>query len=87
MPTISRTGTAVVTSATASTIVGLITTPIVGPFETQSVELCSEILPFRIGQLRLIDAFDPGPELPLFSPDSRTKVIAAKGHDPLSAVR
>jgi hypothetical protein len=87
MPTISRTGTAVVASATASTIVGLITAPIAGPFETQSVELCSEILPFRIGQLRLIDAFDSSPELPLFPTDSRAKVIAAKGHVPLSAVR
>jgi hypothetical protein len=33
----------------ASTLAGLITAPIVGPFETQSVELRPEILPFRFG--------------------------------------
>jgi hypothetical protein len=53
MPTISRTGTIVVTATTAPLIIA--------PFETESVELGSQILPFCFRQLRLIDAFNSGP--------------------------
>jgi hypothetical protein len=61
MPAISRTGTAVVTSATTPTIVSLITASIAGSFEAKSVELCSQILSLGFRQLRLIDALDLGP--------------------------
>jgi hypothetical protein len=87
MPAIPGARAAVVTSTSPATIVTSISPTAVGPFETQPVELRSEILPFLISQLRLVDTFDSGSDLALFSPNPRAEVIAAKDDVPFRAIR
>jgi hypothetical protein len=71
----------------AATTIGPIATTIVAAFKAKSVELGSEILPFWFRQLRLINTFNPGPQLPFFPSDPRTKVVITKGDISLCPVR
>ena len=71
----------------AATTIGPIATTLVAAFKTESVELGSEILPFCFRQLRLVDAFNPGPQLPFFPANPRTNVVTTKGDISLCPVR
>jgi hypothetical protein len=87
MPAIPRAGTAVITSTSSASNVGLIAATIIHPIQAKSIELRAKALPFGFRQLRLIDTFNPGPQLSFFPSDPYPNVTATKGDIPFCAVR
>ena len=85
-PTVVGTTTAIGRTRTAVVATATIAASIVRALETESVELRLKTSPLRLSQLRLINPFDAGAELPFFPSDPCPKIVAAKCHVPLRTI-